>query len=132
MVCLLRCNSYFCLLLQQINSLPITYIIAVTLPSSSDPVTSFRCRFSVSVLSPFVPHWHQSRHINNSAVPLWHKTVSTRRQLCPHSIAKKTSDRLFPKRSPANQSNKQIIKKVKKMLSFHTNVQVMVVAVFLK
>ena len=52
MVCLLRCNSYFCLLLQQIDALPVTYIIAVTLPSSSDPVTSFCRLFRVSFI-PF-------------------------------------------------------------------------------
>ena len=76
MVCLLRCNSYFCLLLQQINSLPITYIIAVTLLSSSDPVTSF-CRLFSGQFYPLSCHFgtnpdtpqNQHRHFGTKPSP---------------------------------------------------------------
>ena len=50
MVCLLRCSSYFCLLLQQITALPITNKYDVTLPSLSDSVMSFCRHFRVSFI----------------------------------------------------------------------------------
>lgn len=48
MVCLLRCNSYFCLLLQQINALPIIYKYDVILPSFSGQFYPLSCHFGTN------------------------------------------------------------------------------------
>ena len=90
MVCLLRCNSYFFLLLQQINSLPITYIIAVTLPSSSDPVTSFcrlfsgqfyplSCHFGTNLGTSIIQQCHFGKNLSPSitkSVPIGEKQTT--------------------------------------------------------